>query len=170
MKKPVQIVLATILLSTLFFAGSAPTASAKELKILEFDTMVGVPSGLIGNLSQAPLRGINGGGIPWMIGSARGELSVSGHLEIKVQGLVFAAGPNVGRNTVTSFRAIVSCVTSDGSVQNILTDAFPATTGAATEGGGNARIETTVSLPQPCIAPIIFVTSPGGAWFAATGF
>jgi hypothetical protein len=170
MKKFMQVVLATMLLSSLFFAGSTSNATAQELKILEFDTMIGVPAGLTGTQSQAPLRGISGGGIPWMIGSAKGELSVSGKLEIEVQGLVFAAGPNIGKNTVTSFRAIVSCVTSNGSFQNILTDAFPATTGLASEGGGNAKIETNVDLPQPCIAPIVFVTSPGGSWFAATGF
>lgn len=167
MKKFGQIVLATILLSSLFFAGSAPAASAKELKILEFDTMVGVPSGLTG--TQSPIRGVNGGGLPWAVGSAKGELSVSGRLEIKIQGLVFAAGPNTGANTVASFRAIVSCLTGTGGVENILTDAFPATTGPASSGGGNAKIETTVNLPQPCIAPIVFVTSPGGAWFAVTG-
>ena len=163
-----NILSAALLLSTVFFAGSTP-ATARELKILEFDTMVGVPSGLTGTQSQAPLRGINGGGLPWMIGSASGELTPSGHLEIKVQGLVFAAGPNTGSNTVASFRALVSCVKSDGSFQNILTDPFPATTGPASLGGGNAEIETDVILPQPCIAPIIFVTSPGGSWFAATG-
>lgn len=170
MKKLSQIMMATILLSTFLFAGSAPAASAKEPKILEFDTMVGIPAGLTGTQSQAPLRGINGGGIPWAIGSAHGELTASGHLEIQVQGLVLAAGTNAGSNPIASFRAIVSCVKSDGSFENILTDAFPATTGPASSGGGNAKIETNVSLPEPCIAPIIFVTSPGGAWFAATGF
>ena len=34
---------------------------------------------------------------------------------------------------------------------------------------GDARFDTQVDLPQPCIAPIVFVTSPGGAWFATTG-
>jgi hypothetical protein len=34
---------------------------------------------------------------------------------------------------------------------------------------GNARISTRVDLPEPCVAPIVFVTSPTGAWFAATG-
>ncbi len=169
MKKLFLVTLAvTLLLSTFSFAGSISTASAKETKILEFDTMVGVPSALTG--TKGPIRGINGGGVPWMIGSASGELTAGGHLEIEVQGLVFAAGPNIGSNTVTSFRAIVSCLTSDGSAQNILTDAFPATTGPASSGGGNAEIETDVSLPQTCIAPMIFVTSPGGSWFATIGF
>jgi len=134
---------------------------------MEFDTMVGVPQALTG--AQNPIRGINGGGVSWTIGSAKGELKAGGRLEIKVQGLVFAAGPNTGSNTVTTFRATVSCLTGDGGIQNVTTDPFPATTGPASSGGGNAKIEADLSLPQPCIAPIIFVTSPGGAWFAATG-
>jgi len=167
MKKLVQVLLVAILLSTFSFGGSVSTASAKEPKILEFDTMVGVPAGLTGAQSQGPLRGINGGGVPWIIGSAKGELSVSGHLEITVQGLVLAT---TGSNPSATFRGLVSCVRGDGTFENIRTDPFPATTGPAALGGGNAKIEANVSLPQPCIAPIVFVTSAGGSWFAATGF
>ncbi len=156
-----------LVMGGLIFGGGASAALAKTPKILEFDTMVGVPPALTG--SQNPIRGINGGGIPWMISSASGELRTDGHLEIEVQGLVLAAGPNAGSNPIPSFRAIVSCLQSDGSVDNILTGAFPATTGPASSGGGDAQIETDVVLPHPCIAPIIFVTSPTGAWFAATG-
>ncbi len=90
MKKLGQVLLVTILLSTLFFAGSAPAASAKGLGSLEFNTMVGVPPALTGAQSQAPLRGINGGGLPWMIASGKGELTGGGHLEISVKG---AGGP-----------------------------------------------------------------------------
>ena len=159
-----------LLLSSFTFAGAVSPVDAKEPKILEFNTMVGVPAGLTGAQSQGPLRGINGGGLPWVLSSASGELSVSGKLEIEVQGLVLAAGANTGSNPAATFRALVSCITSTGSVQNILTDPFPATTGPAISGGGNARIEANVALPQPCIAPIIFVTNAGGSWFAATGF
>lgn len=129
--------------------------------------MVGVPSTLTG--AQNPIRGINGGGLAWTLTSATGELKQSGKLEMDVTGLVFAAGPNVGKNTVTSFRAIVSCLDGSGNPVNRMTNAFPTTTGAASDGGGNAKIEATLDLPTPCIAPIIFVTSPGGAWFAVTG-
>ncbi|MGE5567760.1 MAG: hypothetical protein ACM3S5_01880 [Rhodospirillales bacterium] len=77
------------------------------------------------------------------------------------------------RNTVAAYRAIVSCLSKDASgaptTVNLMTDQFPATTGFASEGGGNAKIEAFLNLPSPCIAPIMFVTSPGGAWFAATG-
>ena len=167
MKKLFLVTLSAVLLLSTFFAGSVSSATAQEPKILEFATMVGVPAGLTGAQSQVPLRGINGGGIPWIIGAASGELSANGHLEITVQGLVLAT---TGSNPSPTFRGLVSCVRSDGSFQNILTDPFPATTGLASAGGGNAKIEADLSLPSPCIAPIIFVTSAGGSWFAATGF
>lgn len=169
MKKLSQGLSILILLGALLFAGSAPAAAARDPRILQFDTMVGLPPSLTGAQSQAPLRGISGGGLPWMVHSAMGYLTASGRLKVEVEGLVFAAGPNTGSNTVPSFRAIVSCVQSDGTFDNIQTAAFPATLGAASAGGGDADIEATVTLPQPCIAPIIFVTSPTGAWFAATG-
>src|SRR5215216_6717755 len=169
MKKFLFVFLSVMLFVSAFFVGSASSVDAKEPKILGFDTMVGVPSTLTGTQAAAAFRGVNAGGLPWTLTSARGELTASGHLELDVQGLVFAAGPNIGLNTVTSFRALVSCVKSDGTVQNILSSAFPATTGAATAGGGNARIETDLVLPQPCFAPVVFVTSPGGSWFAVTG-
>lgn len=170
MKKLFLVTLSALLLLSTFFAGSVSTATAKGPKILKFDAMVGVPSGLTGAQSQVPLRGINGGGIAWTIASASGELRASGHLEITVEGLVLAAGANAGSNPSATFRGLVSCVKSDGSFQNILTDPFPATTGPASAGGGNASIVADLTLPQPCIAPIIFVTSATGSWFAATGF
>jgi hypothetical protein len=154
-------------LAALALGGSSTRAEASDTKILEFDTMVGVPPGLTGATNA--IRGVPGGGLPWVLTSGSGELKANGKLEITVQGLVFAAGPNTGSNTVPSFRAIVSCLSDDGSIENVLTDAFPATIGLASQGGGNAKIETTVVLPEPCIAPIVFVTSPGGAWFATTG-
>ena len=169
MKKLFSVSLAAFLIISTFFALPVSSAGAKGPKILKFDTMVGVPAGLTGTQSQVPLRGINGGGIPWTVADASGELRANGHLEISVQGLVLAAGANAGSNPVAVFRGLVSCVNADGTFSNILTDPFPATTGPASAGGGNAEIETDIALPQPCIAPIIFVTNNNGAWFAATG-
>ncbi|SRR6266496_3637396 len=168
MKKAFLVTLSTLMFLSTFFAGSVSTVGAKEPKILEFDTMVGIPQAFTG--SQNPIRTINGGGLPWTLTSAKGELKASGELEVQVRGLVLAAGANAGSNPIASFRAIVSCLTSDGGFQNVQTDPFPATTGPAATGGGNAEIEATLSLPHPCIAPIVFVTNPAGAWFAATGF
>jgi hypothetical protein len=170
MKKVFLATLSAMLIVSTFFGASVSIANAKGPKVLKFNSMVGVPAGLTGAQSQAPLRGINGGGIAWTIGEASGQLRANGHLEISVQGLVLAAGANAGSNPSATFRGLVSCVKSDGTFMNILTEPFPATTGPASTGGGNAEIEADVTLPQPCIAPIIFVTSATGSWFASTGF
>jgi hypothetical protein len=169
MKKASQIILVLMLVSAFFFGGSVPSAAAKGPKILQFDTMVGIPLGLTPSQNPTPLRGVPGGGLPWMLTDASGQLRANGHLEIEVEGLVLAAGANAGKNPIASFRGLVSCVNADGTITNISTDPFPATTGFAADGGGNATIEADLTLPQPCIAPIVFVTSPTGSWFAATG-
>jgi len=172
MKKLLLVTLSAILLVSAFFAGSTSTATAKESKILEFDSMVGVPRPYTGATNA--IRGVPGGGLPWIVGSAEGELKTNGKLEIKVVGLVFDPNdPDViasgigGTNTVPNFKAIVSCLSKDAdgnpTTVNVSTGLFPA------DAAGNSKIEARVSLPQPCIAPIIFVTNPNGAWFAATG-
>ncbi len=169
MTKLTHITLMATLVGTLVVASSATGLARRGPKILQFDTMVGVPATLTGTLSQIPLRGISGGGLPWTISDASGQLRANGHLEIEVEGLVLAAGPNAGSNPIASFRGLVSCVNGDGTITNILTEPFPATTGPASSGGGNAEIEANLTLPQSCIAPIVFVTTPSGAWLAASG-
>lgn len=177
MKRAVVLLVAFLLLATAFAVPDLQ-ARAGSPNILEFGTMVAVPRPYTGATNA--IRGVPGGGLPWVLSSAKGELSVSGKLEIKVDGLVL--NPNdptvisqglAGVNPIPAFRAIVSCLSKDAGgnpiTVNVTTDPFPATTGPAVSGGGDAKIEAQVSLPAPCIAPIVFVTSPTGAWFAATG-
>jgi hypothetical protein len=150
--------------------GLGSAASADPGTILKFDTMAPVTGPYVG--ASHPIRGVSGGGLPWMIESGRGSLDRDGQLKVRVRGLVLANSAPVppalrGTNPVTPFKAIVSCQTigADGSatVTNVSTAGFPAST------EGDSSIRATVRLPHPCIAPIVFVTSPGGAWFAATG-
>ncbi|MEZ4683839.1 MAG: hypothetical protein R2932_57480 [Caldilineaceae bacterium] len=177
MKKATNLLwIGTLFVALLLMAQPTIDARAKDApKLLEFDTMIGVPKPYTGNVNM--IRGVAGGGLPWVIREAKGELKADGKLEVEVKGLVF--DPNdldvIGRglanqNTVPAFRAVVSCLSKDGAgnpiTVNLTTDQFPATTGI---GAGDAKIETRLSLPSPCIAPIMFVTSPAGAWFAATG-
>ena len=147
------------------------SAGATTPKLLSFDTMVGVPLAYTG--AANPVRGLNGGGLPWVIEYAKGELTTGGDLDLKVRGLVLDPNdPTVisrglaGNNPIPAFRAIVSCLTKDGGIDNVQTDTFTATTGV---GGGDTRIRADLDLPDPCIAPVVFVTSAGGAWFATTG-
>jgi hypothetical protein len=147
----------------------ASGASSSGQNVLEFNTMVGVSGPFVG--SANPIRGVNGGGLPWQIAGGRGRLGSDGRLEVEVRGLVLLNGPPVplalrGTNPIASFRAIVSCLTivnGSPTSTNVATGPFPAT------ATGNSEIEATVGLPSPCVAPIIFVGPSPTTWFAVTG-
>jgi hypothetical protein len=150
--------------------GGTVSAGADPGTILKFDTMTPVTGPYVG--SANPVRAVPGGGLPWMITAGTGSLKSDGHLLVHVRGLVLADQSPVppaqqGINPIPDFRAIVSCqsISAGGTatISNVSTAQFPAST------AGNSDINATVSLPRPCIAPVVFVTSPGGAWFAATG-
>ncbi len=165
MKKLVILMLGAFLLITgVVTQGS--TVRGTEDKILEFDTMVGVSGPYLGAAGN-PIRNLTGGGAAWTINQGRGELQTDGDLEVTVQGLVVPAIG--GTNPSATFRAVVSCQSIDGSgnanVVNVMTAPVPATL------GGDADIEETLSLPSPCLAPIIFVGRGADPfrWFAVTG-
>lgn len=147
----------------------APAALAGD-KVLEFESMAGVIRPFTGSANA--VRDVNGGGLPWVIRVGKGEVKADGRIELKVRGLVLADDPAVPParrlvNPIPNFRAVVSCLTVDAAglaaTVNVTTGDFPATT------GGDSEIEAALELPSPCLAPIVFVTSPGGAWFAVTG-
>ena len=162
MKAVRRMVLATVVAAVAAaLVGSQLSATAAPAVVLKFDSMAPVTGPYVGTAN--PIRGVPGGGKAWQLDSAMGLLERDGHLLVHVRGLVLVA---TGTNPITNFKAIVSCQTiTDGAaaVSNLTTGPFPAS------ADGNADLQTSVTLPSPCIAPIVFVTSPGGAWFAATG-
>jgi hypothetical protein len=136
--------------------------------LVEFDVMTTVVEPFTG--SAQPIRGVSGGGLPWEIDSARGRVRSDGRVDVTVEGLVLARRAPVpegmqGTNPSAQMRAVVSCLTPASPEEgvSVATDPVPATP------DGNVSIDAELDLPEPCIAPIVFVTSPAGAWFAATG-
>ena len=132
--------------------------------VLEFDVMTPVVAPFTG--TTHPLRGVNGGGVPWQIERGRGHLSSDGRLKIRVEGLVLVSS---GQNPVPMFRGVVNCLTTESPDLgvNLATAPVPASS------DGDATIKATVELPDPCVAPIVFVTAgtgpPPGNCFATTG-
>jgi len=121
-----------------------------------------------------PVRGVAGGGLPWLLTAGNGSLKADGHLLVHVRGLVLANQAPVppalqGVNPFAAFRALVSCESvgagNTAAVVNVSTGDFKA------DAAGDSTINASVSLPRPCIAPIVFVTGPAGTdvWFAVTG-
>jgi hypothetical protein len=148
-------------------AGLSAGAVAHDSRSLESDSMVGLPAALVGTAS--PVRGLNGGGLPWKIGASSVEVKASGKVEVSFHDLVFAAGPNVGKNTVATMKVVVSCLTDSGVTVNVSTPTFPVTVATATDAGGDGMVEAKLALPSPCIAPIVFVTTTTDRWLAVNG-
>ena len=144
-------------------------AAAPGTVLMSFGTMYGVDGPFI---DSTFIRGVRGDELPWVVGSARGSLTSDGRLRISVRGIVFANDPSVppnlrGINDETQFRGLVSCLTENGKkigTVNITTAGFPATR------SGDSDIDAFVTLPEQCVAPIIFVMSGSeDKWFAVTG-
>jgi hypothetical protein len=159
--------------STLAVASTTPHADQGSARLLQFDTMFADVPPFIG--ATGHIRGIDAAPLPWMIHAVHGELDANGRLVIDVDGLVLADQAPVppslqGTNPIPFFAGVVSCLTSvNGSVgrRNVITANFP-----ASMPGGFAHIHQVLTLPQPCVAPVVFVTSPGPTgevWFTVSG-
>jgi len=151
---------------------------AQNETVLSFTSMAGVDDAFINN---TVVRGVQGDELPWDVGTVNGSLTSDGHLQLNVTGIVFADDPRVppelrGINDEDEFRAVVSCLTNHFVVAgrgrghgqvvtaNLFTAGFPATR------TGDANIDAMVTLPNPCVAPIVFVIAGSeDKWFAVTG-
>jgi hypothetical protein len=151
---------------------TATTRDPRVSRTLQsFDTMYGVDGPFVGETFA--IRGIPGDELPWTVRDARGRLDTEGHLTIRVRGLVFTDDPEVppelrGINDETEFRGAVSCLTEQGdqvTTVNVISRGFPATP------AGDSSIRDSLTLPNPCVAPIIFVLAGSeDKWFAVAGF
>src|SRR5262249_941129 len=139
--------------------------------ILSFETMYGVDGPFVGE--DFPIRGIVGDELPWEIEEVNGSLNTRGRLRIKVRGLVFKDDPLLpptllGTNDEAEFRGAGSCLTEKGRkvvVRNVISEGFPASV------EGDSDIDAKLKLPNPCVAPIIFVLAGSeDKWFSVTGF
>ncbi len=135
-------------------AGSAPALANDGGSLIQFDSMMGVTAD---QTKVANDRGINGGGLPWVISEGTGEVGRDGSIEVRVRGLVIPSLGNI--NPVKTFGVTVSCLTH-GGVVNVTTGQFPASR------SGDSDIEAQVQLPMDCQSPEVFMVSPNGAWFA----
>jgi hypothetical protein len=150
MTRSLRITLALTLLLALTVS-AASIASAGGRKVFDA-TMTGLP------VPGTVLAGVTGAGAMWVIDEGRAQLFADGRLHVDVEGLVIPG--RVPPNPVAMGKAVVSC---GGTLA-----ASTATVPFSPEG--DASVDTVVTLPSPCQAPVVFFTSPGGNWFAVTGF
>ena len=83
--------------------------------------------------------------------------AVLGVLAVPVASGALASGTTIHAGTPPN-------VSGNPTVVNVSTGNFPASI------TGDCDISEIIALPQPCVAPIIFVMHPAaGRWFATTG-
>lgn len=144
------------LVATLLAVGSV--AADPGTRILDA-SLTGIPADHAGQT----LLGVQGGGIPWVLDRGDARLFADGRLQVNVDNLVLAAGGGIGTNPIATGRAIVSC---DGGASIVMTDTVPFSP------EGDAKVDTTIDLPSPCLAPAVFFAGQTGAgprWFAVSG-
>src|SRR5215472_17229694 len=131
---------AAALIGAVAFQGVAASAAPSDhgrhnhnTTVLRFGTMTPVTGPFVG--SANPIRGVNGGGLPWILRSAHGSLSRDGRLFVRTRGLVLANDPSVpaalrGTNPFPDLRALVSCQSigagNTATVTNVSTGNFKA--------------------------------------------
>ena len=174
MRKILIALVALVAIGSVAYADKHPNPGQGEdhpiPTLISFGKMYGVAGPFL--LEKNAIRGIIGDEDPWEVRSARGRLDIEGNLTIHVRGLVFAEGAppeKVGINDEDTFRGAVSCLTEASETAvgkvKVFTKGFPAT------ATGDSDIEAHVDLPNPCIAPIVFVLAGSeDKWFAVNGF
>jgi hypothetical protein len=157
--------------SVMAFSPDSGAGPRPARRLLGFQTLYGVQGPFLGAANA--LHGLVGDDLPWSVTEARGSLDSSGHLSLKIDGLVRAEDPLVpselqGLNAEPRFRVVLACLSEDeyGDLVpcKVATEGFEATT------RGDCSIETQIAVPNPCVAPVVFVTGmDDGAWFAVSG-
>jgi hypothetical protein len=112
-------------------------------------------------------HGVNPGGAPWVLQRGEVRLKRNGQFRLRLQGLVIPNPP--GDNTpgpVTTVNASLYCGADSDTTAAATTDTVPISR------QGDANINTTISVPATCLAPLILVHPNGiaGAYISLEGW
>jgi hypothetical protein len=111
-------------------------------------------------------HGVSPGGAPWVLQRGNVRLKRDGQFDLRVQGLVIPSPQ--GDNTpgpVTTINASLYCGADANTTAAATTQSVPISR------TGDARIQTTLTVPSTCLAPVVLVHPNGimGAYIALDG-
>jgi hypothetical protein len=152
MARSLRFAIAAGLLASLAFGGTAAAAPGKH-KVLDAD-MIGLA------VKGTVIAGVTGAGHAWAIEEGNAKLFSDGRVLVNVEGLVLTPE---GINPVPTGRAVVSCNGGVSAGDIVMSDVVPLSVPE-----GDAHVNQWLTLPSPCVNPVVFFASPGGAWFAVT--
>ena len=155
MARSLRFAIALALLAGLVLGtGTAFAAKGGNHKVLDAD-LVGLA------VPKTVIAGVTGAGHAWAIEEGNAKLFSDGRVLVNVEGLVLTPE---GTNPVPTGRAIVSCNGGATPADIVMSDVVPLSI-----PDGDAHVNQWLTLPSPCLNPVIFFTSNGGAWFATSG-
>lgn len=111
------------------------------------------------------LLGAAAGGVPWVLRSGEARLRSDGRLTVRIRGLLIPSGQFAGTTgPVVTVSASLYCGGSSAAV---------ATSGnVPLASDGDARIDTTLTLPTKCQIPALLIHPNGaqGVYITTSGF
>ena len=155
MRRSLRFAIATALLAGLVLGtGSVAAAIRGHHKILQ-TRLVGLA------VKGTVIAGVTGAGHAWAIDEGNAKLFADGRLLINVEGLVLSPE---GTNPVTSGKGVVSCNGGATPADIVRSAVVPLSI-----PDGDAHVNQWLTLPSPCLNPVIFFASATGGWFATSG-
>jgi hypothetical protein len=155
MRRSLRFAIAAALLAGLVLeTGTVAAANRGHHKILDVQ-LVGLA------VPRTVIAGVTGAGHAWAIDEGNAKLFADGRLLINVEGLVLTPE---GTNPVGSGKGVVSCNGGATPADIVSSAVVPLSV-----PDGDAHVNQWLTLPSPCLNPVIFFTSAGGGWFATSG-
>ena len=155
MARSLRFAIATALVAGLVLGtGTAFAAKGGHNKVLDAD-MVGLA------VPRTVIAGVTGAGHAWAIEEGNAKLFSDGRVLVNVEGLVLTPE---GTNPVGSGKGVVSCNGGATPADIVSSAVVPLSV-----PDGDAHVNQWLTLPSPCLNPVIFFTSAGGGWFATSG-
>jgi hypothetical protein len=155
MKRTLRLAIAFGLLAALVVGtGTVSAKAGGHHKLLDAD-LIGLPA------AGTVFAGVTGAGHAWSIEEGNAKLFSDGRVLVNVEGLVLSPE---GTQPAANVKVAVSCnggATPDDIVRS--TNTVP-----LSQPDGDMHFNQWLTLPSPCLDPVIFVTSTGGGWFART--
>ena len=134
-----------------------PFAASAQAPLVRFDSGIGAIPLRAGGTPNT-VRGVNPGGVPWVISRLTADIKTDGRISVDGRGLLLAGGDGIGTNGNQSVRARLFC----GSVMSdsVLVPLEP---------NGDFSIDGSLAPvpPNPCTNPVLLIVNTGNAWFAA---
>jgi hypothetical protein len=150
----VRLALALGLLAVLVVgAGTAAAGPGGPQKILD-TRLVGLAT------PGTVIAGVTGAGHAWQLKDGNAKLFADGRVDLHVHGLLFFPE---GTQPAANVKVAVSC--NGGGAGNIISSGLV----PLSQPEGDMHFNDWLTLPSPCLAPAIFVTSGAGTWFAVSG-